>query len=136
MFFKSEKKVLKNTILEVVNEKTPEYINEVKEIKNNTELTTDAREIEIEVTKKRHLDDVFSTVIEKLSAEYPEKVDSMHYMVMDPGYCGYELDADNGFLAGGIYAICHFALMNKVAPATDCAELNSRHAFMMAQAMI
>ena len=84
--------------------------------------------------KKRHLDDVFNAVISKVTENHPEKADSIHYMVMDPGYSGYNLDFENGIMAGGIYAICHFALMNKVAAPADCAELNSKHAYMMAQA--
>ena len=53
MLFKSEKKVLKNTILEIISEKTPLYVSEVKELKTNEELSESALELEIDSAKKK-----------------------------------------------------------------------------------
>ena len=42
-----------------------------------------------------------------------------------PALCGYEdIDISNGIMAGSLYAICFYAIKNKVAEPRDCVRLN------------
>ena len=137
MFGLSTKEVLTSAILNT----SKSSIEILKQgIKNNAAVLSSGCEAETKkimtAIRREYLNDVSSTVITTIGA-VSQAIRSRALMAMtSPALCGYEeIEIENGIVAGELYAICYFAMKNKVAEPKDCMELTQIQAELMEGAL-
>ena len=75
--------------------------------------------------RNEYLTKVFDDVVKAMSISSPTIETRVRLAIMSPGLCGIpDRDIDDGVMAGTVYAICYWAMKNKVAPSGDCIALN------------
>ena len=75
--------------------------------------------------RKKYLDAVTNSVISSFQISSPTVFSKIQLLLMSPAACGYEdISIDNGIMAGSLFAICYYALKNKVASPSECIKLN------------
>lgn len=75
--------------------------------------------------RKKYLDAVTNSVISSFQISSPTVFSKIQLLLMSPAACGYEgISIDNGIMAGSLFAICYYALKNKVASPAECIKLN------------
>lgn len=75
--------------------------------------------------RRKYLDDVTNTVIDSFRLSSPAIFARMQLGLLSPAMCGMEgFNPDDGFMAGSLFAVCYFAIKNKIAPGKTCIQLN------------
>lgn len=75
--------------------------------------------------RRNYLDIVSSAVINNFEKQRPDIARRIQAAIINPQLCGYSgIDIKNGISAGALYAICLYAVENRVAKANDCIRLN------------
>ena len=114
--------------------------NNIESYKTNIRLYINSPEDELtqEDTlniRREYLDscanDVFS-VIGKIS---PRVAFEVQHILIHPEVCGYDVNIENGFLAGSTFAMCYYILTGKIAKPMDCVKLNHVHNAIMDKAL-
>lgn len=98
---------------------------------------------------KEYGDEIDDEMLFSISLEYLKKVyddvtslydDDMYMKILEvernPSISGYELNLNNGFLGGTIYAIIFYAKKGKPARPSECTELNHRVNEIMHEVLI
>ncbi len=86
--------------------------------------------------RKEYLDAVWNTVVSSFSISAPTVFSRIQFISTTPSICGYgDITMDNGIMAGGLYAICYYALKNKKAASKDCIKLNHLQTDIMNQVL-
>ena len=126
MFGISTKEVLSNAILNASKNKIEIYQRGI--IANIDALNGDVeaeKEEAIISVRREYLDVVANSVINTFDVSSPTIAARIQLALMSPALCGYEdIDISNGIMAGSLYAICFYAIKNKVAEPRDCVRLN------------
>lgn len=125
MFGLSTKGVLSNAIINASKNKIDVYKQRIKS--NLAVLNEDEEADEAVFTSiiREYFDEVANSVIETFSISSPTIAARIRLALISPALCGYEdIDICDGIMAGSLYAICFFALKNKVAMPRDCVRLN------------
>ncbi|MBQ2614411.1 MAG: hypothetical protein IJB80_03660 [Clostridia bacterium] len=104
------KTTYKSTILENMDK-----LNDCDEESANGLLTSIRRE---------YLNEVADSVINTFRVSSPNISSRIQLVFMSPQVCGYDIKFDNGIMAGSVFAICYYAIKNKIAPANICIRLN------------
>ena len=77
--------------------------------------------------RRDYLDQVSSSIINQFEKQRPDIAKRIQAAMINPQLCGYAgIDMKNGISAGGLYAICLYAVENRVAKPNDCIELNRK----------
>jgi hypothetical protein len=126
MFGLSTKEVLSKAILNASKNKVGIYkqriMSNIDVLNGDEEAATE--EVLISV-RREYLDEVANSVISTFDVSSPAIAARIQLALMSPALCGYEdIDISNGIMAGSLYAICYYAIKNKVAEPRDCVRLN------------
>ena len=126
MFGLSTKEVLSKAILNASKNKAGIYKQGIManiDVLNGNEEA--AKEEVIISVRREYLDEVANSVIETFDVSSPTIAARIQLALASPALCGYEdIDISNGIMAGSLYAICFYAIKNKVAEPGDCVRLN------------
>lgn len=126
MFGLSTKEALSKAILNASKNKVEVYKHGIKA--NIDVLNGDAEKEKEEViilVRREYLDEVANSVINTFDVSSPTIATRIQLTLSSPALCGYEdIDISNGIMAGSLYAICYYAIKNKVAKPRDCIRLN------------
>jgi len=132
MFGLSIAEQLKSAILNAAENNIASYKDEFR---NNFDQLNNSSEKEgsmiITNIRRNYLDQVADSVFSSFKISSPKIALRMQLAMLSPKMCGYDIDLENGVLAGSLYAICYFAIKDKVAPARDCIQLNHLHNVIM-----
>lgn len=74
--------------------------------------------------RREYLNEVADSVINTFRVSSPNISSRIQLVFMSPQVCGYDIKFENGIMAGSVFAICYYAIKNKVAPANLCVRLN------------
>ena len=74
--------------------------------------------------RREYLNEVADSVINTFRVSSPKISSRVQLVFMSPQVCGYDIKFENGIMAGSVFAICYYAIKNKVAPASWCVRLN------------
>ena len=76
--------------------------------------------------RNEYLTKVFDEVVNHIDASNTTNISNrVRLAIMSPDLCGLEDEQiDNGVMAGSVYAICYWAVTNKIAKTGDCVALN------------
>ena len=86
---------------------------------------------------RQYFDAVGNSVISSFAVSSPKVYARIQLAILSPSICGYEdIDIEKGLMAGGLYAICYYALTNKVASPRECIKLNHKQNDIMNQVLI
>ena len=88
-------------------------------------LGEDAGEGAFITARREYLDLVSSSIINHFEKQRPDIAKRIQAAMLNPELCGYRgIDIKNGISAGALYAICLYAIENRVAKSNDCIRLN------------
>lgn len=74
--------------------------------------------------RHEYLNEVADSIINIFRVGSPNIASRIQLVFMSPQMCGYDINFENGIVAGSVFAICYYAIKNKVAPANVCVRLN------------
>ena len=101
-----------------------------------TELGEEAGEEGFLDARREYLDLVSSAIINNFEKQRPDIAKRIQAAILNPELCGYRgIDIKNGISAGALYAICLFAVENRVAKSADCIRLNREQNEIMLSAI-
>lgn len=127
MFGLSTKEVLSKAIINACYNCKDTYKKAIMDNIENLNNIVDekrAKEMFAEI-RRQYLDDVANNVINTFKVSSPNVFARIKLSLMSPSICGYEdINIDTGIMAGSVFAICFYAMKNKVAPANVCVRLN------------
>jgi hypothetical protein len=139
MFGLSMREVLINAIINAsINCK---HIYKDAIIRNIATLNDAENESDVSTTmlsiRKEYLDAVWNSVISTFKVSSPTAFSKIQFIITSPSICGYkDIHLENGAMAGSLFAICYYALKNKVAPSKDCIKLNHFQNDIMNQVLL
>ena len=82
--------------------------------------------------RRDYLDLVSSSIINHFEKQRPDIAKRIQAAMLNPAICGYSgIDIKNGISAGALYAICLYAVENRVAKPNDCIQLNRQQNELM-----
>lgn len=138
MFGLSTKEVLGKSILNATQNCIPQYKESVRHLIAEMYKTGngDIDERDINRVRKEFLDEVADSVFNTFQISSPAVFQRIMMILMSPSICGYDINVDNGMIAGSVFAICYHAIKNKVAAPKDCIRLNHLQNDMMQRALI
>lgn len=97
----------------------------------NTENEDDISILMLSI-RKEYLDAVWDAVVSTFRVSAPTVFSKIQFIITSPSICGYkDINFDNGVMAGGLFAICYYALKNRVAPQKECVKLNHMQSDIM-----
>ena len=100
------------------------------------ELGEEAGEQGFIEARREYLDLVSSAIINNFEKQRPDIAKRIQAAILNPELCGYRgIDIKNGISAGALYAICLFAVENRVAKSSDCIRLNREQNEIMLSAI-
>ena len=139
MFGLSAREVLSKAIINASINCKDIYKNAI--IENLETLNTEENEDTISSLmlsiRKEYLDAVANNVISSFSVSSPAISAKLQLIMMSPKMCGYEdINIDNGIMAGSLYAMCYYALKNKIASSQECIKLNHIQNDIMTEVLI
>lgn len=77
--------------------------------------------------RRDYLDLVSSSIINHFESQRPDIAKRIQAAMLNPQLCGYAgIDMKNGISAGALFAICLYAVENRIAKPNDCIELNRK----------
>jgi len=86
--------------------------------------------------RREYLDLVSSSIINHFENQRPDIAKRIQAAMLNPELCGYRgIDISNGISAGALYAICLYAVENRVAKGNDCIRLNREQNEIMLSAI-
>ena len=86
--------------------------------------------------RREYLDLVSSSIINQFEKQRPDIAKRIQAAMLNPELCGYRgIDIKNGISAGALYAICLYAVENRVAKGNDCIRLNREQNEIMLSAL-
>ena len=86
--------------------------------------------------RREYLDLVSSSIINHFEKQRPDIAKRIQAAMLNPKLCGYSrIDLKNGISAGALFAICLYAVENRIARANDCIELNRKQNSIMLDAL-
>lgn len=132
MLFKSEKKEIKNMVMDVIEGCLNDLAAEAEEIKSRG-LNEEELEAALRSAKRRHLSDCFGLTVSKVGEENQLAAEIMYEILLDHEVSGFNLEAEDGVLAGGIYATACYAITSKNASPAVCTEMNKMHALRISE---
>ncbi len=139
MFGLSIREVLTNAIINASNNCKHIYKNAIMnnfEAINNAETEEYVSALLLSI-RKEYLDAVCDSVISTFKVSSPTVFSKIQFIMTYPSICGYEnIDLENGAMAGSLFAICYYALKNKVAPHKECIKLNHIQNEIMNQVLL
>ena len=96
---------------------------------DNTENLDNAEDEEsvdkiLVAARREYLDEVLCTVIDTFRLSSPVIHEKLLLSLRCPSMCGYDINLDNGVLAGSVFAICFYAIKSRIAPPDICIKLN------------
>ena len=74
--------------------------------------------------RREYLNEVADSVINTFRVSSHNISSRIQLVFMSPQVCGYDIKFENGIMAGSVFAICYYAIKNKIAPANVCVRLN------------
>ncbi|MBR4078893.1 MAG: hypothetical protein IKK29_01665 [Christensenellaceae bacterium] len=99
-------------------------------------LGEDAGEDAFITARREYLDLVSSSIINHFEKQRPDIAKRIQAAMLNPELCGYRgIDINNGISAGALYAICLYAVENRVAKSNDCIRLNREQNAIMLSAL-
>ena len=137
MFGLSMRKKLAALILQRSKDCICQYTEDIKYfISQSNGYSDEQMNAEFINIRRNYLDTVANTVFADLKNMSPNIYSRALAALSTPEICGYpDIDIDNGVAAGKIYAICYYAIMNKIAKPSDCISLNHAQHDIMDQAL-
>lgn len=96
-------------------------LDRLEELNSADEET--AEKINTEISRA-YFNAVKNTVVDSFRLSSPAIYARIQLALRSPSMCGYDIDADAEMMAGSVFAICYFAIKNRVAPAKLCIKLN------------
>ena len=99
-------------------------------------LGDDAGEDAFIAARREYLDLVSSSIINHFEKQRPDIAKRIQAAMLNPELCGYRgIEIKNGISAGALYAICLYAVENRVAKSNDCIRLNREQNEIMLSAL-
>lgn len=138
MFGLSMREKLTALILQRSKDCIPQYIEDMKYSISQSEDSSDEQmEAKLMNIRKNYLDAVTSAVFADLKNMSLKGFYRAQLALSSPALCGYpDMNFDNGVVAGALYAICCYAIINKTAKPSDCVSLNHAQHDIMNQALL
>ena len=96
-------------------------LDRLEELNSADEET--AEKINTEISRA-YFNAVKNTVVDSFRLSSPAIYARIQLALRSPSMCGYDIDVDTEMMAGSVFAICYFAIKNRVAPAKLCIKLN------------
>ena len=86
--------------------------------------------------RRDYLDLVSSAIINHFEKQRPDIAKRIQAAMLNPQLCGYSgIDMKNGISAGALFAICLYAVENRMAKPNDCIQLNRAQNEIMMSAL-
>ncbi|MBQ2614407.1 MAG: hypothetical protein IJB80_03640 [Clostridia bacterium] len=125
MFGLSTKEVLSKAIINACYNCKKTYksaiIENIDKLNNCDEESADDLLTSI---RREYLNEVADSVINTFRVSSTAISSRIQLAFMSPQVCGYDIKFENGIMAGSVFAICYYAIKNKIAPANLCIRLN------------
>lgn len=137
MFGLSIEKALSKGILNSSKQHIGQYKQDIMSIfSSHKDIQQDGVQTLLQDARIKYLESVTNSVTEVISLKSQQNAFRLLLALSSPSLCGYEeIDIDKGLLAGSLYAICYYAVKDKIAAPEDCVRLNHLQNDIMNQAL-
>lgn len=127
MFGLSTREVLYKAILNASRNHLTLYLSLYKEIESDL-LALDPDDftnasVILQPVHQAYYDAVSNSVFNTYQVASPRIFTRITMCLMSPALCGYRFDLDRGIPASSLYAICYWAVKNKIAPKEECNKI-------------
>lgn len=125
MFGLSTKEILSEAIINACYNHKKTYKSAILENMNKLNSSDEETAEDLLTSIRReYLNEVADSVINTFRVSSSNIASRIQFVFMSPQVCRYDIKFGNGIMAGNVFAICYYAIKNKVAPANVCVRLN------------
>jgi len=124
VFANQAENALTKAIMEASKFYLPQYIEGVKKLEEQNLQVSEFSE-KLVAVRRDYLDLVSNSIINNFEKQRPDIAKRIQAALVHPEICGYKgIDLNHGISAGALFAICLYAIENRVARSADCIMLN------------